>query len=160
MVGEISLTRGMVVIVDNADFDWLNQFKWYAHEARNTFYAARKELRADGKEHMLKMHRLIMDAQPKMIVDHRDGNGLNNQRLNLRVASDQQNKCNRPAQSNNTSGFKGVSWSKASGKWLAQIASNGEHKYLGLYLTPLDAAYAYNEAAKELHGEFARLNNV
>jgi hypothetical protein len=104
------------------------------------------------------MHRLIIAAPRGMQVDHIDGNGLNNTRLNLRLADHSRNQMNRPAGKNNSAGYKGVSYHKAAGKFLSQIGHNGKNIYLGLHDTPEAAHAAYVAAALELHGEFACTN--
>jgi len=106
-----------------------------------------------------KAHRVIWAMEngdwPADHVDHIDNDGLNNRISNLRAASNQQNGCNRAAQSNSLSGVKGVCWDKANNKWLAQIGANGKRKYLGVFAKIEDAALAYARAADALHGEFA-----
>jgi hypothetical protein len=91
-------------------------------------------------------------------VDHRDGNGLNDTRGNLRIASSSQNKHNMILTRSNSSGFKGVAWQKRRGTWRAKIAIQGKEKYIGAFSDKVEAARAYDEAAKQLHGEFARTN--
>lgn len=153
---EIPLTRGLAAIVDAADYPYLSQFKWHACLFGRKWYAARKARKIDGTWTSVLMHREILDlADPSILVDHKDNNGLNNARLNLRPATQQQNLCNRPATRKNTSGYKGVFWHKKAGKWMAQIKGQGKLKYLGLFLTREEAAAAYDAAAQELHGEFA-----
>lgn len=150
----IPLTKGKVAIVDAADFDFLNQWKWNAGWRKNAkkFYAYS---RRGGKQEVA-MHRLILDVtDPNQLVDHRDNDGLNNRRLNLRQATRSQNSYNRGAQINNTSGYKGVNFHKLSGKWKAEIYIDKKHIYLGLFENPELAHACYMEAAKEGHREFA-----
>lgn len=107
------------------------------------------------------MHRLILNVTDAIVfVDHIDGNGLNNQRSNLRACSNAENLMNRPANKNNTSGFKGVILDKTNGKWIAQIMLKRKHIGLGSYSNKIDAAKAYNDAAKIYFGEFAYLNEI
>ena len=150
----IPLTQGMVATVDASDYKWLIQWTWYAHynDKREAWVAARY----DPIKHTVFMHREIMGAPDGTMVDHRDGNGLHNCRINLRLATNQQNLCNRGAPKSNTSGFKGVSWHR--NRWRAKIQSNGKHFHLGRFKDINDAARAYDAAAKVLHGEFARVN--
>jgi len=91
---------------------------------------------------------------PTVEVDHKDTDQTNNRWANLRLATRGQNACNRKAQKNNTSGFKGVSLYKPTGRWLAQIRIKGQHRHLGYHATPEEAHAAYCKASKELHGEF------
>jgi hypothetical protein len=104
------------------------------------------------------MHRLIMDAPANMQVDHIDGDGLNNTRSNLRLCSNMQNCHNQGVAANNKSGYRGVSWDARRGKWRAVIMVNGRLRSLGYHATPADAAIAYDSAARQLFGEYARLN--
>lgn len=154
---EIPLTQGQVTLVDDADFDWLNQWKWYAIYQRNTqsFYAVRG-VRVAGKVVRIWMARLILGLdQLEITADHQNGNTLDNQRLNLRAATNQQNVTNSKMRWNNQVGLKGVSPCRR--RFKAQITVNGKKLYLGLFLTPELAAEAYRKKALEVHGEFARL---
>lgn len=112
--------------------------------------------RTNGKA--VKMHRIITNAQRGEYVDHIDGNPLNNVIENLRICKKQQNEYNTKIRSDNTSGFKGVSFSKKRKKYRAYITRDGKQYYLGYFNTKEEAAEAYNEKAKELFGNFARLN--
>lgn len=153
---EIKLTKGKVTVVDDYDFEWLNQWKWYARENGNTFYAQRRK--GNGTE---KMHRLILGLVTKdQIADHKDGNGLNNQRTNLRAVTLSQNASNRRSKLNGTSKYLGVNWHKKEKRWNASIRKNGKLVCLGGFSKEEDAALAYNTGALKLHGEFANLNKV
>lgn len=153
----ISKTYGQkIVFVDDKDYDYLSQFNWSLLKDENTFYASRR----CGKKR-LKMHREILGISDSDIkIDHRDLNGLNNQRGNLRIATNSQNNRNRRPYKNSSSKYLGVTWRKDSTAWEASIKSDGKNKYLGHFKTEEDAALAYNKAAKEVHGEFANLNNI
>jgi hypothetical protein len=151
---EIQLTQGKIALVDDGDFERLNAFKWQARKNHRVWYARRSESKQPRK--CITMHHYILTLPDSVHVDHRDGNGLNNQRLNLRVATHAQNQINRGLPCNNTSGFKGVS--RSFGHWRAQITDNGKRANLGTYADPADAARAYDRKAKELFGEFAWLN--
>jgi hypothetical protein len=156
---EITLTQGKVAMVDGGDFEYLNQFKWYARKNGCCYYALRHLYGKYGKP--ITMHFEIMGQPPKgMLQDHKDGNGLNNQKGNLRFCTVAQNQWNSAKQKDNQSGYKGVHLAKGRRKWTAQIMVNGEKKYLGRFHTPQEAAIAFNEAALKYHGEFARLNHV
>lgn len=150
----VPLTQGQNAIVDAADFEWLSKWHWNAHWNKKTksFYAE-KDVRFDG---VAAMHRTILGCTKGEGVDHRNGDTLDNRRENIRKCTTRQNSCNRSAQRNNTSGFKGVTWDKSTSKWRARI---GEfRKHLGLFASPEEAARVYDAAAKEQFGEFAYLN--
>lgn len=147
---EINLTQGKVALVDDEDFEYLNQWRWSAARySDNIYYAAS---RVKGKS--ITMHRLLMNSDKQRQVDHKDGNGLNNQKSNLRFANYSQNGSNRRAWG--SSCFLGVNIDR--GKIYARITLNGQTLYLGRFKTEEDAARAYDRKAKELHGDFACLN--
>lgn len=156
----IPLTRGYEAIVDDADFDWLMQWKWYAVPARGgNIYAA--HVVKDHKNNTTIgtfMHCLILSAPKGMKVDHRDRNTLNNQRGNLRLATYQQNACNRPGDAGSSSRYKGVSWNKQYQCWRVSIGCSGKLHYLGSFHNEIEAAKTYDAAARHYHGEFAYLN--
>lgn len=149
---QIKLTQGKFALVDDADFEWLNQWKWYCEPHGKTFYAVRRSF-IDGKKQTIRMHRLIMNAPDNMLVDHKMGNGLDNRRSELRLCTDTQNKYNR-GKSKNKTGFKGAYWQKQIGRWYSRIRVNGKDKYLGTFSTAEQAAEAYKIAAIKYHGEF------
>ena len=151
MTKTIQLTQGKVAIVDNSDFEWLSAHKWH--------YAYGYAVRAVGpRDRTQWMHREILGTPEGMFTDHINGDKLDNRRSNLRVCSSSENMCNRGAQSNSTSGIKGVSWDNRSTKWRASIQLNGRKKHVGYFDTMEEAIRAYDEAALKLHGEFARTN--
>ena len=157
---EIPLTQGKVALVDDGDFEWLSKFKWHALKRGNVFYAGRSSPRDNGKKRMIIMHREILGLKPgDPGVDHRDGNGLNNRRENLRRATKSQNAMNQQ-KTRGTSRFKGVRWHKDCKKWTAEIKFDGKKKHLGLFNTEEEAAKAYNRKAEELFGEYANLNEL
>lgn len=155
---EIQLTQGKVTLVDDDDYAALQGFNWYAYtNNRGHWYA----VYATGPAHARKthsMHRIILDAPTGLLVDHKDGDGLNNQRCNLRLATRSQNVRNRRKPNALTSTFKGVSWYKPLGKWLSRIMVERRAVHLGYFLSEIEAARAYDEAALRLHGEFANPN--
>jgi len=159
---KIQLTQGYNAIVDNADYEYLNQYNWHAYRNGNMFYAKGW---VNGRRTL--MHRLILGIvdKSKICVDHINRNGLDNRKCNLRVASKAQNMWNSHKKSYwrgypVSSRYKGVTWHKDTKRWLAQAVYNSRHHHLGLYDTEEEAALAYNIFAKEYYGEFARLNNV
>jgi AP2 domain/HNH endonuclease len=154
---EIPLTKSKVALVDDEDFDLVSEHSWYAHDKRDggLFYA-RASISGGRK---ILMHNLVLgESSPDNQIDHRNGNGLDNRRINLRFATPQQNRRNQKLRSNNTSGYKGVSWHKKAGKWMAYITPYKKRLYLGLFINKEEAARVYDNAAKKYFGEFARLN--
>ncbi len=152
---QIPLSKGKFALVDDADFAWLSQWKWHVTALG---YAARNSKSIKGRKETIRMHRLIAGTPAGMDTDHRDGDKLNNQRFNLRIATRTENGRNRKPKKG--SEFKGVYLFKKSGKWRAQIRVDRKLKELGLFILKEDAAKAYNAAAIEHFGGFARLNEV
>lgn len=155
---EIQLTKGLVAIVDDKDFEELSKYKWSASHDGKSFYACRSFGYKDGKQKKIKMHRQILgDKCVGLQVDHINMNTLDNRRENLRACTKSQNMMNRGKTAKNTSGFKGAKkWHK--GGFVASITVMQKVKTIGYYDTVEEAARAYDEAAKRLHGEYARLN--
>jgi hypothetical protein len=172
MAKQITLTQGYSAVVDDDDFEWLNSFKWcvWAPEGQTRTYAIRNvypggcNTRESGNSKRIgwrrqtseRMHRLILPGVD--LIDHRDGDGLNNQRSNLRPATMSGNAQNRRKQRNNTSGFIGVTWHGQRDMWMARIGANDKLIHLGHFADPVEAARVRDAAALELHGEFAVLN--
>jgi len=157
---KIPLTQGQVALVDDHDFEELSKFRWCAHKKRNGYYAVRCPM-IDGKQKMVQMHRVIFGVtDPKILIDHADGNPLNNCRDNLRVCNHSENGRNQGKQKNNRSGYKGVFWDKRKEKWGASIRTRDRRINLGYFSTAELAAKAYNEAAKEHHKQFAKMNPI
>lgn len=152
----IPLTQGFVAIVDDADFEAVSKFKWYAARRKQRVYAARNAVLNTGRRTIVYLHRELMGV-PK--VDHRDGDGLNNQRHNLRPATYQENiRGFRRKQRGATSEFRGVSWHRGDRRWRARIHVDGVNFGLGNFVSQEDAARAYDEAARKHFGEFASPN--
>jgi hypothetical protein len=150
---EITLTQGKVALVDDEDFEELIKFKWCVYKNRSTDYASHRY-----KNRSISMHRTILKANLGEFVDHKDGNGLNNQKSNLRICTMNGNMQNRKRYKNNTTGFKGVYFNKDRKKYRAQIRVDGKRICIGGFKTPIEAAQAYDSAAIKLHGEFAVTN--
>ena len=158
MPKEISLTQGQVALVDDFDFEFLNQWKWYAQKDQRTFYARRWAGCAGGKQIVVRMHNLILPSPVGFETDHRDRNGLNNQRHNLRSVRHVSNTVNQRIRRDNKTGFKGVSFRKETGVFRAVISFERRSLSLGQSETAVGAAKLYDAAAKRLYGEFAYLN--
>jgi hypothetical protein len=155
----LALSQGRYAIVDTMDYKWLNQWKWYAHwGGYGVWYVMRQKDMGEGRQTSLSLHRVILNAHAGVYVDHRNRDGLDNRRCNLRIATSSQNKANRVKAKRNTSGYKGVTWHRSSRKWQAQINHGCQKIYMGQYDDPLVAAKKYDEKAKEMFGEFALTN--
>jgi hypothetical protein len=150
---EISLKRGKVALVDDEDYEWLIKYAW--NEASNGYVVDGGRF-AHGKGTL--MHRAIMKPAQHQVIDHINGNPLDNQKCNLRICSQKQNTRNRDGVKRNTSGHKGVFWKKDHNKWCAYINVNSKHVFLGYFNHSLDAAIAYDKAALKYFGEYARFN--
>lgn len=158
---QIPLTKGLFALVDDEDYEELSKLKWYTVKIRKTHYAKHTLPRNEKTRKYLFMHRVIMNiTDSKTFVDHINGNGLDNTKKNLRIATHSQNLCNRGVQKNSTSGFTGVILDKRRNKYFARIKVNRRTFHLGYFDTPEAGARAYNEAAIKYHGEFAKLNNL
>lgn len=161
-VRELPLTRGKVALVDEGDWERVSRFKWQALRADGGLWYAYHNFWKDGKAKHVALHRFILriDQSNRPLVDHRNRNGLDCRRENLRLATQSQNLTNTRLSARNKSGYKGVSICKRTRKapWLAQIRKDKKLYYLGHYKTPQEAALAYDNAARKLHGEFATLN--
>lgn len=157
----IPLSQGQHAMVDDEDYDFLIQYRWHAHKkpGEKTFYAKRITPYIEGKRTSYFMHREILKLTDKKIkVDHIDHNGLNCQRSNMRLCSDQENSRNKTKRKKGSSQYHGVFWHKAGKAWTASVAVDGKKVYLGLFKDETDAAIARDEAVKKHYGEFANLN--
>jgi hypothetical protein len=154
MTKRIPLTQNKEALVDDDDYERLARFKWTAFRPYRTYYAVRWVGKGKQKRGVY-MHREILGAKSRNEkVDHQNGNGLDNRRKNLRIATHSQNLYNRGRPKQNTSGFKGVSWDTKTGKWVAQLWFDKRRLVLGYFTNKLKAANAYKNKARELHGEF------
>jgi hypothetical protein len=160
-VRKVPLSRGLFALVDEADYPRVIQHKWYARLENRTIYALRDLPRLPGQKYRAKekLHRFLLGAAGAELVDHWDGDGLNNTRANLRRATVAENNRNirKPAHGL-TSQYKGVSWHPKAQKYQASIRFQKRNYYLGLFLDPVDAAWAYDREARRLHGAFAACN--
>ncbi len=148
---KIPLTQGKSAIVDDDDFAFLKVNKW---RLSGSGYAERAETRNDGTQKTISMHRVLSQCPPGKHVDHINGDKLDNRKVNLRICTNRQNKQNCGPTAANKSGFKGVSFDKARGKWKAVIGS----RQLGRFDCPIEAAKVYDQAALKYHKSFANIN--
>jgi hypothetical protein len=150
------------ILIDDEDYDYVSKFNWHIYRCTfrgkkaRTFYAV-----ACINGVTIRMHRLLLGLNdPKILVDHKDHDGLNNQRDNLRIASAQQNQFNmRPFKSNKT-GFKGVSYNKKDKRYAVFLKVGRKNTFFGNFKTPIEAASKWNELARQHHGEFAYQNQI
>jgi hypothetical protein len=155
MTKSIPLTQNKFAFVDDEDFEWLSQWKWFfdgKYAMRQTHIGM-----ANGKQIQkpIRMHRQILNTPPKLWSDHINGDKLDNRRCNLRICTPQQNNQNRSA---SKKGYKGVYWHKINQKWVAQIKKDNKTRHIGCFDSLDEALLSYNKAAAENHGEFAKLN--
>lgn len=154
---EILLTKGKVALVDDEDFDRVNQFKWAASRGRGDVWYAKRFV--SQRNYVVTYQRLQNFILPcEILIDHIDCDGLNNQRHNLRPATHAQNNANQRKQLGRSSVFKGVSWNPRNRNWNAHITHERVKIHLGCYESEIAAAHSYDYAAKIYFGEFARLN--
>jgi len=155
----IRVTQGdklFYALVDDEDFNYLNQYSWWLRDCKTSMYAMTKIDNAPVSMHSL----LIREIPIGHTIDHKNTNGLDNQKHNLRIATLSQQQINRNIQDNNTSGYKGTSWNKCKKKWRAYITVKGIQLHLGYFNTLNSAAEAYNEAAIKHYDDFANLNII
>lgn len=149
----VPLTKGKFAVIDAADIDLVKDKNWsYVSGPQGNGYAKA----AINRSGFLPLHRRIMTAPPGYVVDHINGDGLDNRRVNLRIATTAQNAMNKRGRVTGSSVYKGVTFDKKTGKWQAAIRFNGKEVYLGQFATDAEAHLAYSEAAAEKFGEFAR----
>ncbi|HWG89553.1 MAG TPA: HNH endonuclease [Candidatus Thermoplasmatota archaeon] len=162
VTSRVELIGGGTALVSTADLDQLAGYHWYSTKMGEKTYAVAPMHLPDGRVVLFAMHRFLVQPSPGLMVDHINGDGLDNRRENLRVVTHAENMRNRKRPRNNKSGYKGVMYlpdprSHVS-PWKAKITYNKKIYYLGTYATAEEAARAYDRAARDLHGEHARLN--
>ncbi len=148
--------QALECVVDTVDYPLVSDYWWSALKSLNTFYAYRRPPRSSGSRALIYMHKVILPGHD--LVDHKDHNGLNNRRENIRPATVLDNSRNQSARKTAASRFKGVAWEPTAKSWLVRIRANGKRLYLGHFKDDEEAARAYDVAAKQHHGEFAVLN--
>ena len=159
----ISLTKGQFALVDDSDYESLARFNWYAMRSGHSWYAARGGPKVCGirTPQVLLMHRVIMGTDAALHTDHIDGNGLNNQRSNLRAVTPAQNQHNRKHKRAGTSSrYRGVSWRTDTCSWAAYIHIGGRKVNLGSFKNEADAARAYNLAGVDSDAEHFAPNQL
>ena len=156
-IAYVPLSRGYVAIIDAADVPLVDGVNWTAAVHNRLVYAHRNATLPDGKRRYVAMHRVIL-GDSELHVDHRDGDGLNNRRSNLRWATRFENMSNRVKQVNNSTGFPGVTFHKRDKKFMARVTANGKTHSAGYFDCPKEAYAARCDLAKRLHGEFARFD--
>lgn len=161
MSKKMPLSQGKFTIVDDADYEWLNQWKWSLIVVKVRFFSARRDFYKNGKRKGVAMSRLIMNFPKNKFVDHINGDSLDNRRSNLRIVTRNQNAQNRRKKiKSTTSKYKGVHKRSQYNYWLSFIHVNGKKIPLGKFMSEKKAAIAYNKAALEHHGEYACLNKI
>jgi hypothetical protein len=156
---KIFLGEGLYTIVDLSDYYLLGNFHWCAKRDRRNLYAVRFLNEPDKQATIVSLHRIILNSPPNLLVDHKNGHTLDNRRENLRLATRSQNVHNKcKTQSKTSSKFIGVSFEKRRGRWDVRIRHEGKQIWIGTFDNEIDAAKAYDAAARKYHGEFARLN--
>lgn len=158
MTATLELAAGHVVLVDDVDAHLLGEHTWRVKRDHRRLYAQTHRHRPDGVRTTTTLHRLVLGVEPGRLVDHRNGDGLDNRRENLRLATARQNAGNYRLPATNTSGAKGVTWSRRYGCWMAQIRVRPRTIHLGRFDSVRAAADAYDAAALEHFGEFALTN--
>ena len=157
----IDLTQNKQAVVDDEDFSMAQAHNWYADKHKNGRWYAARNKKIDGKRSKIYMHRFILGIDAgNRDIDHKNRNGLDNRRENLRVCTRSQNNMNGVAATGKSSKYKGVYWSKAAKKWRAYIKIDGKQHSLGCYGDEVAAAGMYNMAAGLFFGEHARYNDL
>ena len=153
---KLLLNRGIFAIVDDEDFYWLSQWKWYANFCIRTksFYVVCPVKDENGKWGSIRMHRILKGSPKGMVIDHINHDTLDNRKINLRICTQSQNQKNQKISKSNTSGYKGVSWNKGEQKWVAMISADNKRHFLGYHTTKEIAYEAYLVASKKYHKDF------
>jgi hypothetical protein len=154
----IELNQNKIVMIDDEDYDFLMQWRWFTYtpnKGKSWYVVRHPEIRPGNK---IVMHREIMKAPEHLHVDHIDHNGLNNQKINLRLCTNAENSRNKSLHRKCSSTYRGVSWHKGCKRWVAQMMFSYKKIHLGCFKSEIEAAKCYDENAKKHFGEFANLN--
>lgn len=154
---ELQLSQGKSCWVDSADYALIQDYRWRTLSTKGKFYVIGRKIGSHWRSPNTLLHRFLTGATGAVDVDHIDGNGLNNSRVNMRICSRSLNMCNRTFQLNSKSKIKGVSWSTRNKGWQAHICLYGKREYLGTYKDKRQAQECYNKRAAILHGEFSKV---
>jgi hypothetical protein len=164
---ELKTNNGYTYWIDDEDLSLISAYHWYGYTPKKTkkdgrisHYSPFIQANIKEKGTTVRLHRLLLNDPVGVHIDHVDGDRCNNRKNNLRCCTRSQNNRNRIRHYTNTSGFKGVTWHARAKKWQAQLSKTKGKSYIGLFNTKEEAATAYNKAALEWHGEFAKLNDV
>jgi hypothetical protein len=163
---KLETKNGYIFQIDQEDYDKIRNYPWYGY--KSTYRLKNGEKKQCTKyivahisaNERVNLHKLIMNTPVEIRIDHKNGDGLDNRKSNLRICTQSQNQMNKLKNCNNKSGYKGVSWDKTRNKWRSFIMLAGKNKCLGRFNSPEQAALAYNRAATKHFGEFAKLNKV
>jgi hypothetical protein len=162
MAKDLYLGNNIFAIVDDEDYYWLSQWNWNAVSIKNKLYVKRskkKGILKSGIKYEVFLHRVIMKCtDSNLVVDHIDNNPLNNQKSNLRICTKAENNRNTSSHKDSSSKYLGVTYDKARKKWNAQLMVNGKRVLTKRYTTEIEAAHAYDTAAKLHVGQYANLN--
>lgn len=154
----LPLTQGKFAVVSDSDFPFVKNFQWCAKRIKTLWYTVRS-VRQNGKKITIYLHRHLLGVSKTEKIDHRDGDGLNNSRRNLRIATTTQNSQGfQTSRKNKSSRFRGVTWVKKVGRWQASIGIKGRVKFIGEFCDEKKAARAYDSAARKYFGRFAFQN--
>ena len=153
----IPLTKGYFTLIDADDYEWVSYYNWYTMtKSKNGIYAGRK---INKGQHTIYLAREIMDCPNDLVVDHINGDALDNRKQNLRICTHRQNMINRrKINISQNIPYRGVTKCRVSGRYITVIAPNRKRIQIGRYDSIEDAARAYDNAAKEVYGQFAKLN--
>lgn len=155
----INLSNGGISVVDDEDYERVKHIPWYRFDGKTTSYVAAKIKNKNGEWVTERLHRFLISPDPHQVVDHIDGDGLNNQKSNLRICLQSQNTKNCSLYKTSTTGYKGVTKKIVRGivKWSARIQVDKKRLSLGLFTSPEEAYAAYCEASQKYHGQFGKV---